>query len=100
MSTGDNAITLRQFRYLQTRSLLHLQDELRVLERDLFRLDERDARDRPHHLTSRETAAEEDGGGRSLCGVYGGSGPSMVRLPPSNPSRPAQDKDGGMAASN
>lgn len=62
MSTGDNAITLRQFRYLQTRSLLHLQDELRVLERDLFRLDERDARDRPHHLTSRETAAEEDGG--------------------------------------
>lgn len=62
MSTGDNALTLRQFRYLQTRTLLHLQDELRVLERELFLLDERDARDRPHHLTSRETAAEEDGG--------------------------------------
>lgn len=62
MATGDNALTLRQFRYLQTRSLLHLQDELRVLERELFLLDERDARHRPHHLTSRETATANDYG--------------------------------------
>lgn len=56
-------MTLRQFRYLQVRSLLHLQDELRQLEHELFTLDERDGRERPHHLTSRE-ASEDEGSER------------------------------------
>lgn len=66
MSSGENAVTLRQFRYLQVRSLLHLQDELRQLEHRLSVLDERDRRERPHHLTSREVGAAGDGQRRVL----------------------------------
>ena len=66
MSTGENAVTLRQFRHLQVRSLLHLQDELRALERELFFLDERDRGTRPNNLTSRETAEGNDPGRTEL----------------------------------
>lgn len=69
MAAGENAVTLRQFRYLQVRSLLHLQDELRQLELELFALDGRDARERPHHLTSREVAAEDGVRGKLMAAI-------------------------------
>ena len=66
MSTAENAVTPHQFRHLQVRSLLHLQDEPRALERELFFLDERDRGERPDNLTSRETAEGSDPGRTEL----------------------------------
>ena len=60
MSSGENALVLRQYRYLQTRSLLYLQDELRELERELYVLDERDRLKHPNRLSSREVAGALD----------------------------------------
>ncbi|SPO00259.1 uncharacterized protein DNG_03104 [Cephalotrichum gorgonifer] len=68
MASGDNAVTLRQFRHLQTRSLLHLQDELRALEQELHDLDARDEAAHPNYLTSRETAQRHDAGRTRLMG--------------------------------
>ncbi|KAG7124345.1 hypothetical protein HYQ45_013699 [Verticillium longisporum] len=53
MATAENLSVFRQFRYLQTRIMLQLQDELRELETLLYRLDERD-REFPGMLRSRE----------------------------------------------
>lgn len=44
----------REFRYLQSRVLLHLQDEIRALETQLWRMDERDRVNSPHSLECRE----------------------------------------------
>lgn len=44
----------REFRYLQSRVLLHLQDEIRALETQLFRMDEKDRVNDPHNLECRE----------------------------------------------
>lgn len=68
MSTGENAVTLRQFRHLQVRSLLRLQDKLRALERELFLLDERDRMECPNNLMSREMAGKNDPGRNELMG--------------------------------
>lgn len=53
MATAENLSVFRQFRYLQTRIMLQLQDELREFETLLYRLDERD-REFPGMLRSRE----------------------------------------------
>ncbi|KAM0323687.1 hypothetical protein ACHAQA_008622 [Verticillium albo-atrum] len=53
MATAENLGVFRQFRYLQLRIMLQLQDELRELETLLYRLDERD-RSSPGLLRSRE----------------------------------------------
>lgn len=44
----------REFRYLQSRVLLHLQDEIRALEAQLWRMDERDKMNSPYNLECRE----------------------------------------------
>lgn len=44
----------REFRYLQSRLLLHLQDEIRALEAQLWRMDEKDKVNDPHSLECRE----------------------------------------------
>lgn len=44
----------REFRYLQSRVLLQLQDELRALETALWRMDERDRANDPDRLLERE----------------------------------------------
>jgi hypothetical protein len=64
MASGCNVTILREFRYLQTRTMLHLQDELRSLEEKLFRLDEADRLERPAMLRSVEGDAD-------LCGNRG-----------------------------
>lgn len=61
MSQDDNFAMARQFRYLHTRVMLHLQDELRQLEAALFRMDERDRRENPFNLTSRVHDDDHDG---------------------------------------
>lgn len=44
----------REFRYLQSRVLLHLQDEIRALETQLWRIDEKDKMNNPQSLSCRE----------------------------------------------
>lgn len=44
----------REFRYLQSRALLHLQDEIRALETQLWRMDEKDKMNSPQNLSCRE----------------------------------------------
>lgn len=44
----------REFRYLQSRTLLHLQDEIRALEAQLWRMDEKDRANKTHNLQCRE----------------------------------------------
>lgn len=44
----------REFRYLQSRVLLQLQDELRALETQLWRMDEKDRVNNPADLRGRE----------------------------------------------
>ncbi|KAI3391060.1 hypothetical protein diail_8065, partial [Diaporthe ilicicola] len=44
----------REFRYLQSRLLLHRQDEIRSLETQLWRMDEKDRVNNPHNLQCRE----------------------------------------------
>lgn len=51
----------REFRYLQSRTLLHLQDEIRALETQLWRMDEKDRVNNPHNLQSREFDDTSDG---------------------------------------
>jgi hypothetical protein len=55
LSSADNLFIFRQYRYLQSRSLLYMQDELRELETALWRMDEQDRR-RPQVLQSRDYA--------------------------------------------
>jgi hypothetical protein len=50
----------REFRYLQSRVLLQLQDELRTLEAQLWRMDEIDRVKRPYDLRQRETCDQRD----------------------------------------
>jgi hypothetical protein len=54
MASGQNFSIVREFRYLQTRAMLSLQDELREMEMHLYRLDERDRHERPKYLRSRQ----------------------------------------------
>lgn len=51
----------REFRYLQSRLLLHLQDEIRALETQLWRMDEKDKVNDPHKLECREVDDTLDG---------------------------------------
>lgn len=53
-STAPEFYIFREFRYLQSRALLHLQDELRALETQLYRMDERDRTEEPRLLHCRE----------------------------------------------
>lgn len=54
ISATEEHYAFRQFRYLQSRVLLHLQDNLRSLETRLWRMDEYDKEHRPDYLKSRE----------------------------------------------
>lgn len=51
----------REFRYLQSRVLLHLQDEIRALETQLWRMDEKDRTADPHSLECRELDDKRNG---------------------------------------
>ena len=54
LSSEENVMIYRKFSYLQSRILLHRQDELRELERDLDRLDRVHERKFPVLLRCRE----------------------------------------------
>ena len=54
VSLAEGCYVFREFRYLQSRSLLHLQDEVRALEAQLYRMDEVDRVKAPDLLKSRE----------------------------------------------
>lgn len=56
----------REFRYLQSRVLLQLQDELRTLETQLWRMDELDRVNKPHNLRQREIYDQRDGPRKQL----------------------------------
>lgn len=56
----------RRFGYLQARLLLNKQDELRVLERKLDRMDTFDARDHPTRLQTRDLKEEDAAPKREL----------------------------------
>lgn len=60
-SSAPEYYVFREFRYLQSRVLLHLQDELRALETQLMRLDESDRIKDPDLLQSREQDDKESG---------------------------------------
>lgn len=53
-SSAPQFYIFREFRYLQSRVLLHLQDDIRALETQLWRMDEKDRVNDPHLLGSRE----------------------------------------------
>ncbi|ROV96010.1 hypothetical protein VMCG_08013 [Cytospora schulzeri] len=59
----------REFRYLQSRVLLQLQDELRALETQLWRMDEKDRVNDPFNLR-----------GRELDDVHGGLRKDMLAM--------------------
>lgn len=63
MSRADNFSIFREFRYLQMRILLNLQDQLRELERHLWKLDRKDneTADSIFKLQSRESDDKECG---------------------------------------
>ncbi|KAK3401496.1 hypothetical protein B0T20DRAFT_492207 [Sordaria brevicollis] len=54
ISSHEDGYIFREFRYLQSRTLLHMQDELRELERKLHLMDQYDLKHRPLFLKSRE----------------------------------------------
>ena len=54
ISSHEDAYIFREFRYLQSRTLLYMQDELRALELQLHRMDQYDAKHRAVFLKSRE----------------------------------------------
>lgn len=54
ISSHEDGYIFREFRYLQSRTLLHMQDELRALELQLHRMDLHDARNRAIFLKTRE----------------------------------------------
>ncbi|KAJ0119570.1 hypothetical protein J7T55_013773 [Diaporthe amygdali] len=53
-ASASQFYVFREFRYLQSRVLLHLQDEIRALETQLWRMDEKDRVNNPHSLECRE----------------------------------------------
>lgn len=55
IAASEEHYVFRQFRYLQSRVLLYMQDELRSLETRLWRMDEYDMENRPDYLKSRES---------------------------------------------
>lgn len=55
IAASEENYIFRQFRYLQSRVLLHLQDDLRVLEVRLWKMDDYDSKHRPGLLMSRQT---------------------------------------------
>lgn len=61
IATSEDNYVFREFRYLQSRVLLHLQDDLRSWEARLWRMDEYDRVHRPFYLTSRETDDADSG---------------------------------------
>ncbi|KAK1774852.1 hypothetical protein QBC45DRAFT_24718 [Copromyces sp. CBS 386.78] len=54
ISSHEDGYIFREFRYLQSRTLLHMQDELRALEVQLHRMDQFDAKHRATLLKTRE----------------------------------------------
>ncbi|KAH7635317.1 hypothetical protein B0T09DRAFT_370564 [Sordaria sp. MPI-SDFR-AT-0083] len=54
ISSHEDGYIFREFRYLQSRTLLHMQDELRALEVQLHRMDQFDAEHRATVLKTRE----------------------------------------------
>lgn len=54
IAASEEHYIFRQFRYLQSRVLLHLQDDLRSWEARLWRMDEYDKVHRPTYLKTRE----------------------------------------------
>lgn len=55
IAASEENYVFRQFRYLQSRVMLHLQDELRSLEVRLWKMDDYDSKHRPDLLRSRQT---------------------------------------------
>jgi len=53
-------MVFRRFGYLQSRLLLAKQDDLRLLETQLDRLDKADARNDPESLMTRQVLEEDD----------------------------------------
>lgn len=56
LTNDENLMLYRRFNYIQSRLILYKQDELRELQTELDRMEERDARDNPRVLNQgRET---------------------------------------------
>jgi hypothetical protein len=66
LDSDENFMLYRRFGYLQSRILLHKQDELRVLEERLDRLDREDNKDSEtrRYLKSRDLDDKRRGGTR------------------------------------
>lgn len=65
-ASGPECYIFREFRYLQSRALLHLQDELRALETQLWRMDEKARSSTPDALRCREIDDAYDGRRKKL----------------------------------
>jgi hypothetical protein len=59
LDSDENFMLYRRFGYLQSRLLLEKQDELRVLEEKLDKMDEHDFDDDTYQLTTREGQSDE-----------------------------------------
>lgn len=60
LDSDDNFMVFRRFGYLQSRLLLEKQDDLRLLETQLDKLDQADARNEPESLMTREVLEDDD----------------------------------------
>ncbi len=60
LDSDDNFMVFRRFGYLQSRLLLEKQDDLRILETQLDKLDRADARNDPESLMTREVLEDDD----------------------------------------
>lgn len=60
LDSDDNFMVFRRFGYLQSRLLLAKQDDLRLMETQLDRLDKADAVNDPESLMTREVLDEDD----------------------------------------
>jgi hypothetical protein len=59
LDSDENFMVFRRFGHLHTRLLLQKQDELRIMERDLETIDNKDSRDNPDILQCREDDAAQ-----------------------------------------
>lgn len=60
MNSDDNFLLCRKYGFLRSRVLLHRQDELAVLERNLLEMDDEDEELLPLALQSRKRDEERD----------------------------------------
>ncbi len=66
LDSDENFMLYRRFGFLQSRVLLYKQDELRELEEQLDKMDQRDSKSRPKKLKSRERDDAENEDRRNL----------------------------------